>query len=328
MLWLRTNGIRIDNEMRLTILASLIVSVALFMACIPGQEKVDVGYAGVIIDYTKGHDMTHPAVEPVPPGTYKQINPLNQVMAKFPIGQNSMPMQRKSDVGAVKGDDSVECADSNGVILNVDSTTIWRVDADHVGELYLLHPKTPLRDKFNADIESLVVRGNARSAIVDGCSQFLYHEIYGPKRVEVAKQIENDLRDKLRSNYILLDQFQLGEIYLRKEQSDAISAQATAQQNAVAATYTVQKAKADADAVIAKAEGDKQQAIKAAEAQAESTRIKAEAEANANIQVAKSITPQLIDYQRNQRWDGKLPQTIFGGTNSITPSVFFPVPTP
>jgi len=64
---------------------------------------------------------------------------------------------------------------------------------------------------------------------------------------------------------------------------------------------------------LLKAETDKQRAITNAQADAESTRIKAEGEADANKTIAASLTDQVIEYLKIQKWDGILPQVT--GTN-------------
>ena len=59
---------------------------------------------------------------------------------------------------------------------------------------------------------------------------------------------------------------------------------------------------------LLKAETDKQKAITNAQADAESTRIKAEGEADANKTIAASLTEQVIEYLKLQKWNGILPQ--------------------
>lgn len=41
-------------------------------------------------------------------------------------------------------------------------------------------------------------------------------------------------------------------------------------------------------------------------------RIEAEAQANANKELADSISDALIDYQKIEKWDGKLPKVTDG----------------
>lgn len=64
---------------------------------------------------------------------------------------------------------------------------------------------------------------------------------------------------------------------------------------------------------LLKAETEKQTAITNAEAEAEALRIRSEAEAAANKVLAESVTPELVEYNKIEKWDGKLP-TVSGGT--------------
>lgn len=58
---------------------------------------------------------------------------------------------------------------------------------------------------------------------------------------------------------------------------------------------------------LLKAETEKQTAITNAEAEAEALKIKAEAEAEANRILSESITKELVEYKKIEKWDGELP---------------------
>lgn len=64
---------------------------------------------------------------------------------------------------------------------------------------------------------------------------------------------------------------------------------------------------------LLKAETEKQTAITNAEAAAEALKIQAEAEAEANRILSQSVTPELIEYNKIEKWDGQLPQ-VSGAT--------------
>lgn len=66
-----------------------------------------------------------------------------------------------------------------------------------------------------------------------------------------------------------------------------------------------------------KAEADKQVAITNAEAEAQKTSIAADAQADANRKLAESLSDTLIEYQKIQKWDGKLP-TVSGGNALVS----------
>jgi hypothetical protein len=40
---------------------------------------------------------------------------------------------------------------------------------------------------------------------------------------------------------------------------------------------------------------------------------RSEAEAEANLRIAKSLTPELVEWQKIQKWNGALPQVSGGG---------------
>ena len=97
---------------------------------------------------------------------------------------------------------------------------------------------------------------------------------------------------------------------LTEVDNEAIQQQSIAQQNA-------DKQKIENEAAIAKAEADKQVAITNAEAEAQKTSIAADAQAEANRKLAESLSDTLIDYQKIQKWDGKLP-TVSGGNALVS----------
>lgn len=59
---------------------------------------------------------------------------------------------------------------------------------------------------------------------------------------------------------------------------------------------------------LLKAETEKQTAIKNAEAEAETIKIKAQAESDANRKLNDSLTANVIEYNKIEKWDGVLPQ--------------------
>ena len=64
------------------------------------------------------------------------------------------------------------------------------------------------------------------------------------------------------------------------------------------------------------AEIEKQTAIAKAEADAQTIKIKAEAEADANRVLSESITNNIIEYNKIEKWNGELPQ-VTGGSGTL-----------
>lgn len=66
------------------------------------------------------------------------------------------------------------------------------------------------------------------------------------------------------------------------------------------------QAQADADAAKTRAEGE-----------AEAIRIKAEAQAEANEELAASLTPQILEQQKLEKWNGTVPDTVLGNSSAV-----------
>lgn len=76
------------------------------------------------------------------------------------------------------------------------------------------------------------------------------------------------------------------------------------------------KAETEKQTKITNAEAEAEQIKVRAEAEAEAMKIKAEAEAEANATIAESLTDELIEYHKIDRWDGKLP-VVSGDTGTF-----------
>lgn len=122
---------------------------------------------------------------------------------------------------------------------------------------------------------------------------------------ELRREIEEYGEDVVFVNKVVINDMNFEDAY-----NEAIQQKSIAQQNA-------DKQKIENEAAIAKAEADKQVAITNAEAEAQKTSIAAEAQAEANRKLAESLSDTLIDYQKVQKWDGKLP-TVSGGNALVS----------
>lgn len=76
------------------------------------------------------------------------------------------------------------------------------------------------------------------------------------------------------------------------------------------------KAETEKQTKITNAEADAEAMRVQAQAEADALAIKAEAEAKANAVIAESITPELINYHKIEKWNGELP-TVTGGAGTF-----------
>ena len=90
--------------------------------------------------------------------------------------------------------------------------------------------------------------------------------------------------------------------------TDAVEAKQVAEQNKLRAETEAQQRVLEANAAAE---------IKRIEAEADAYELttRAEAEAEANRKIAESLSEPLIEYQKIQKWDGKLPTV--SGSNAL-----------
>lgn len=137
------------------------------------------------------------------------------------------------------------------------------------------------------------------------------------RRGEVSIAIADQISSKVSDYGIVIDEFNITNFSFSAAFDDAIEAKLVAEQNKIkAATENEQRvaaAEADAAEAKARAEGEAEAAKIKAQGEAEAIKARAEAEAEANRKISESITPELIDYNRIESWDGKLPSVMTGG---------------
>lgn len=110
------------------------------------------------------------------------------------------------------------------------------------------------------------------------------------KRTELKQEIDTQLRERLGSYGVVVDDVSLVNIDFTEEFAKAIEAKQIAEQEAKRARFEALKAKEQAQADINRAQG-----------QAEAQRLQ-----------RQTLTPELLQKQAIEKWDGKFPQVLTG----------------
>ncbi|MGK7895558.1 MAG: prohibitin family protein [Xenococcus sp. (in: cyanobacteria)] len=110
------------------------------------------------------------------------------------------------------------------------------------------------------------------------------------KRTELKDEIDTQLTDRLASYGVVVDDVSLVNIDFTEEFANAIEAKQIAEQEAKRAIFEAQKAEQQAQADINRARG-----------QAEAQRLQ-----------RQTLTPELLQKQAIEKWDGKFPQVLTG----------------
>lgn len=169
--------------------------------------------------------------------------------------------------------------------------TNWNINDSDASWIY---QKIGLEPVLNDRIIQPVV-SNAVKAVV---AHYNAEELV-TKRDQVRMQVEDMIRKNLKPYHVNVDVdgVSITDFQFSTDYSNAIEQKQVAQQRAQQAEYELQQAKVEAERQIAQAQG-----------QAEAQKL-----------LQQTLTPQLIQQQAIQKWDGRLP-TVVGGS-SVLPMI-------
>ena len=162
------------------------------------------------------------------------------------------------------------------------------------------------------NMDDIINNGIVASAVKSAMAELGPEDVTNRGKVEPLAQqkLTEALNAKYGEDAVTVHQVIISNMDFEDVYNDAIQQKSIAQQ-------TDARQKIENETESAKAESDKTVANKNSEAKAEKMKIEAEAQADANKRVAESISDGLIDYQKVEKWDGKLP-TVTGGNAIVS----------
>lgn len=270
-------------------------------------EKVPPGHVGVSVRKCGDSGVKK---DPIPTGYYWRELFCEEVVT-YPTSIQSLvltanPHEGKGGPDGQEQDQSLQVTSVEGLPIIVDVAFNFTLDASKVPTIY---------EKWRMDIdhiEHLYLRQTIREATQDTFAKYTAQQLYSDKKETARAEIEEFLNKKLVSLGFIPVQLTLNRIQPPESVVSAINAKVEMSQQAQKAQAEVQKKQAEAAQTVAVAEGQAKAVRAAAEGEAQAITLKAEAQAKANKILAESVTPNLIEYQRSIRWDGKLPTVTSG----------------
>lgn len=296
-------------------IVSGVIILLLLITGLKCMEKVPAGYVGIIYSMNGGISDT------VLTQGWHMVSPTKDVTL-YSVGIEQSYLTSGSD-GDSKNDDSFEVPTSDGKGLTVDLTFTYRYDPDKVTDLF-----TRFKGQSGKDVRDSFIKPNIIAWTKEITAQYPVTEILGDERANLNIAISKYVHDKFDPYGIIVENVNLINIDADEDTRAAVQRKVTAQQELELAQIEQKTAKVQADkdkevALIA-AEQEKEVAtinaekakIKA-EGEAEAVRIRAEAEAEANKKIADSLTEELIEKQRIDKWNGDVPMVSGDGSAII-----------
>ena len=294
----------------------LFVVIMMFMM----MEKVPAGYVGIVYSMNGGV-----SDEVLTQGWH--IVPPTKDVTLYSVGIEQSYLTSGSD-GDSRNDDSFEVPTSDGKGLNVDLTFTYRYDPEKVTQLF-----TRFKGQSGKEVRDSFIKPNIISWVKEVTAKYPVTEILGEERANLNIAVSEYVKEKFEPYGIIVENTSLINIDADEETRKQVQRRVNAIQELELAQTEKKTAQVKADqekeVALTKAQQDKETAIilaqqeketaainaeKAkidAEAKAEATRIKAEAEAEANKKIAESLTPELIEKQKIDKWNGDVP-TVSG----------------
>jgi prohibitin 2 len=165
-------------------------------------------------------------------------------------------------------------------------------DPSKIGQIY---------SQFGHDWETKIIEPSVLGSIKDAIGQYIADDLVN-KREHVKAAAENEIKIALASRSVTATRLDITNLDFDDAYEKAVEAKVVAIQSAQEAkNKTIQ------------IEEEAKQTVASAKAQAESMRIRSN---------ALSQNKSLVEYEKVQKWDGRLPQIITGGGSILNVSDF------
>jgi regulator of protease activity HflC (stomatin/prohibitin superfamily) len=208
--------------------------------------------------------------------------------------------------GDSKDDESFTASSSEGKAVTIDLTFTYQYEPENVTSVF-----TRFKGQSGKEVRDSFIKPNIVSWAKEVIARYKVSDIIGSERANINLAMTDYLSDKFASYGITISNVSLINIEVDEETREAINAKITAQQNAETQSINNQTA-------IEKAEAEAKVKLTEAQAEADAQKIKADAEAEANKKIAESLTSELIEKLKYEKWDGALPQVQGSNTSIIS----------
>lgn len=293
----------------------MIVGIIMGFMC---MERVPAGYVGVVYNMSGGVDG-----EVLTQG-WHLVSPTKKVTTySIGIEQSYLTSEEKGD--STK-DESFNIPTSDGKTVKVNLEFSYRFDAERVTETFV-----QFKGRSGESVKDTFIKPKIMAWTQEISATYPVTDIFGDKRTQINAELDTYLKEKFAPYGIIIDTVNFTDISVDEETAAAIQKKVTAQQELELANIEAQTAKvqAEKDKQVALIEAEKnketatiqaEQAKIRAQGEAEAKKIAAQAEADANKKISQSLTPELIEKQKIEKWNGDVPRVQGNSTPIVTVS--------
>lgn len=284
--------------------------------CFACMERVPAGYVGVVYNMSGGVDG-----EVLTQG-WHLVSPMKKVTT-YSIGIEQSYLTSE-DKGDSQKDESFNIPTSDGKTVKVNLEFSYRFDTERVTDTFV-----QFKGRSGESVKDTFIKPKIMAWTQEISATYPVTDIFGDKRTQINAELDAYLKEKFKPYGIIIDTVNFTDISVDDETAAAIQKKVTAQQELELANIEAQTAKvqAEKDKQVALIEAEKnketaqiqaEQAKIKAQGEADAKKIAADAEAQANRVIAQSLTSELIEKQKIEKWNGDVPKVQGNSTPIIS----------
>lgn len=269
-----------------------------------GCVRVSPGYEGIQVN--KCSEKEEDAVKPLPIGRHFEgwcediyTYPLYKTRYSFTANEHEQSPNNE-EICANDQDGMKHCFDVGVVVRTV------KGKAPQVFASFRSY-----KDNFQG-----IVKGPAFDILRDSFNQVVRHykaaQVYATKKGEIRDKVREMFARRLGKDGLAVDEITLNGYRPPKSVEAAIDAKVRVDEESAKARAEAERVRAEEVKKTITAEEQAKRAKIEADASAYVQLTKAEAEAKANKKITQSLTKELIEYKRVEKWNGQYPQVTGG----------------
>lgn len=211
-----------------------------------------------------------------------------------------------------KDKEAITFQTKEGLNVSADIGISYHVDPTKVATVFQKY-----RKGIN-EISDVYLHNMVRDAINKAASTQDVESVYGQGKVELLNVAEDTVKKDVEPIGIVIEHiYWASPLHLPESVMENINAKINATQKAMTRENEIQATKADAQKAIEEARGKAESRLTEAKAESEAIRLQGEAEADAISAKSKALnaSPQLVQYEIAQKWNGALPEYTMGSSS-------------
>lgn len=204
-----------------------------------------------------------------------------------------------------EGNQSFQFQTRDGMVVYADIGITYRIRPEDVHNIFQRYRRGI------DEITSIFLRNYMRDAINKAASRYKIDDLYSTEKERFFDEVQSHVSDTLHEIGIDVSRIYLiGRFHFPNQVVNALNAKIEAMQRAEQRENELREAEAEAKKQIAAARGQAEAELLISRTRAEAMLIDAKATADGNKLIAESLTSDVLESRRIDKWDGKLPEVL------------------